>query len=132
MKIAIPYWQDRISPVFDNANRLLLVNIENGREIMREETQIMEKEPLARVKYLHTLGADVLICGAISRSLQLALDSEGITVIAQICGPVDEVINAYTRNQLTDQEFFMPGCCSHERKRQRSCRSQKSTDKSSK
>ena len=46
MKIAIPISDDRVSPVFDVARRLLLVDIEDGREVGRTE-EVLEKSQLA-------------------------------------------------------------------------------------
>ena len=36
MRIAIPVWGNKVSPVFDTSEHLLLVDIENGIEINRE------------------------------------------------------------------------------------------------
>jgi hypothetical protein len=49
MRIAIPQWQGRVSPVFDVAGILLLIDIEDGREIGREERLSIGKNPSARV-----------------------------------------------------------------------------------
>ena len=32
MRLAIPTWNDRVSPVFDTASRLVLVDVEQGAE----------------------------------------------------------------------------------------------------
>src|SRR3989339_815308 len=36
MRIAIAHWQGRVSPVFDVSDQLFLIDIENGREQMRQ------------------------------------------------------------------------------------------------
>ncbi|MBN2325685.1 MAG: NifB/NifX family molybdenum-iron cluster-binding protein [Candidatus Omnitrophica bacterium] len=111
MRLAIPHWQGRVSPVFDVAGVLLLIDVELGEEICRQSVFIKEDSPLDRAKYTRDLGIDALICGAISRPLELALISAGIEVIAQICGDVDQVMNAFLTGQLHQKIFQMPGCC---------------------
>jgi len=101
----------RISPVFDVARRLLLVDIEDKREIGRAEKILEVPELAARARYVAELGADVLICGAISRPLEAMLLSAGVAVIPQTCGPVEDVLRAFISGQLTERAFVIPGCC---------------------
>ena len=110
MRIAIPSWQGRVSPVFDVAKILLLVDVEGSRELGRNERSVVHANPLARAREVAELGANVLICGAISRPLEMGLTSAGVRVIAQTCGPVDDVLGAFLDGQLTNNAFLMPGC----------------------
>jgi predicted Fe-Mo cluster-binding NifX family protein len=116
MRTAIPISDGRISPVFDAARRLLLVDIENGREIWRTEQIVEEPELGPRARRVAESGADVLICGAISRPLEAMLLSAGVEVIPQTCGPVEDVLKAFVSGRLTEQAFVMPGCCGHRRR----------------
>jgi predicted Fe-Mo cluster-binding NifX family protein len=116
MKIAIPNWQGRISPVFDAAQSLIMVEVDNGRELRRSESRIECADPLARVRQATDMGANVLICGAISRPLETALAAANIRVISQTCGPVEDVLEAFLCNQLTEKAFLMPGCCGRRRR----------------
>ncbi len=115
MRIAIPQWQGRISPVFDVAGHLLLIDIEDGQEIRREERRLLRTESSARVAEFLSFGAEVLVCGAISTLLQSSLMAAGVQVIGFSCGTVDEVLAAYLNDSLTSRTFVMPGC-------QRCCR----------
>jgi len=110
MRTAIPISDGRISPVFDAAKRLLLVDIENGREVWRTEQTLGEPELGPRARRVAEFGADVLICGAISRPLEAMLLSAGVEVIPQTCGPVEDVLKAFISGRLTEQAFVMPGC----------------------
>ena len=56
------------------------------------------------------LGANVLICGAISAPLEAMLVSSGVRVIGFLCGPVDELIAAFLNGEVARPEFCMPGC----------------------
>ena len=113
MRVAVPVLDDRISPVFDVARRLVLVDIENEREVERTEKVLEEPELAARARRVAELGADVLICGAISRPFEAMLLSAGVEVIPQTCGPVEDVLKAFVSGQLTEQAFVIPGCCGH-------------------
>ena len=119
MKVAIPTWQGRVSPVLDVARSLLLVDLEAGVEGRRRLEALEETGVLARAARLRGLSADVLICGALSRPLEQALVSAGIEVIPHVCGNVDEVLGAYLAGRLRDRAFLMPGCggCRHRRGR---------------
>jgi predicted Fe-Mo cluster-binding NifX family protein len=109
MRIAIPHWQSRVSPVFDAAASVLLFDIEDGAERQREERQLTRTDPLARAGEFLKLGADVLICGAISAPLEAALVSADVQVIGFVCGPVEEVLGAYLSGELANPAFGMPG-----------------------
>ncbi len=110
MKIAIPRWQGRISPVLDVARRVLVVELEGATECGRTEEVLDETELAARAKRLGSLGVDVLICGAISQHLEALVRSEDIRIIPQTCGDVEEVLEAFKSGRLPQTAFLMPGC----------------------
>ncbi len=110
MKVAVPTWQGRVSPVFDVARRLLVVEYQDGAERARSETAITGATPAERAKDVSRLGVDVLVCGAISRPLERLLVAEGVDVIPQTCGDVNEVLAAFQAGQLNRPAFVMPGC----------------------
>ena len=110
MRIAISYQQNRISPVFDVAARILLVDIEKGQEERRNKRTVVQSDSLARAQYVSQFGVQVLICGAISWRLENALSSIGVQVIACICGPVEDVLRAFLHDKLYESALIMPGC----------------------
>ncbi len=109
MRIAIAHWQDRISPVFDVSNRVLLIDIEDGRELKREDNVLNCRGPFERAREVYRLGVQVLLCGAVSRPLETALISSGVRVIGFICGGLEDVLSAYINERLADDRFQMPG-----------------------
>ena len=111
MKVAIAHWQGRVSPVFDVAGNVLLVDVADGREQARQSVALDVQQPQARVGLLTGCGTELLICGAISRPLAAALSAAGIEVIAQTCGDVEEVLAAFMDGRLGEGTFLMPGCC---------------------
>jgi predicted Fe-Mo cluster-binding NifX family protein len=110
MLLLVPVHEDRISPVLDVARQFLLVEVEEGRELRRSALRLREGESLGRARALRELGPELLICGAVSRSFETMLASSGIQVVANTCGPVDEVIAAFVSGRLTEDAYLMPGC----------------------
>ena len=47
MRIAIPEWQGRVSPVFDVAVSLLLIDVDGKHEVRREQRRLLRTDPLA-------------------------------------------------------------------------------------
>jgi predicted Fe-Mo cluster-binding NifX family protein len=102
MKIAMAHWQGRVSPVFDVADHLLLITVENGREILREERRLSARQPFERAQKLAEAQVDVLLCGAVSRPLEKALVGAGIQVIAFLGGGVEGILAAFLDQRLAD------------------------------
>ncbi len=116
MRIAITNWQNRVSPVFDVAAHLTLLELDDRFEELTRQAMTFSGETCsARARQLSELGVDVLICGAISQAAELALLNSGIEIISQICGDTDRVLAAFMHGTLADNEFLMPGCCGRRR-----------------
>jgi predicted Fe-Mo cluster-binding NifX family protein len=109
MRIAIAHWQGRISPVFDISDRLLLIDMENGRQQWQAEINLNARDPFERAKQVSRIEADVLVCGAISHALETALVGFGVQVVGFIRGNLEAVIAAFIRGQLMESQFQMPG-----------------------
>lgn len=120
MTVAVPVWQGRISPVFDVATRLWLLQVERGQVVGRQELSLGAGPPHSLASQLAELGVAVLICGALSRPLEHQLTSARVRVLPRICGEAEEVLRAYLQGTLDDHRFCMPGCCGgHRRRRHR-------------
>jgi predicted Fe-Mo cluster-binding NifX family protein len=112
MRIAIPVWNGRLSPVFDVATRILLVEVIGGEASFTDELPVQRADLAAVVA---ELGVAVVLCGAISRSQEERLLVSGVEVVAEIRGSVMEVIRGYLEGGLGQLRFAMPG--SHSRRR---------------
>ncbi|MCL4814360.1 MAG: dinitrogenase iron-molybdenum cofactor biosynthesis protein [Vicinamibacteraceae bacterium] len=110
MRLAIPEWQGRVSPVFDVAERVLVLDIDDGREVGRTLAPLAERVPAARARALASLGVTMLVCGAISRALEDEIAADGVGVVSQVTGSVDEVASLVARRQPIPGAFLMPGC----------------------
>ena len=116
MRVAIPQWEGRVSPVFDVAGNLLLIDLEHGIEIARRNVVMTDDIPAGRAQRMVAMGINALVCGAVSRPLELALLHSGIQVISQICGDVEQVLDAYRNGRIGQPMFFMPGCRGYQRR----------------
>ena len=111
IKIAIPIWNRRISPVMDTASKLLIFSIDNEQqEIFREIVTIPQSNISGRIKYFLNQGITILICGAISHHFEQSLKASGIEVKPFLGGNVDDIIAAYTNGMLQSDNFMLPGC----------------------
>ncbi len=119
MRLAIPIFESRISPVFDFSTKALLFDLEEGKEKGRSEIKLAGLTPQARVERLKIEGVNTLVCASISLALQRMLVDAGLNVIPGIVGSVDEVLKAYQTGNLKSEQFLMPGLCQRCRKRRR-------------
>lgn len=115
MRLAIPARNDRVSPVFDSAGQVLLVDLEGGEERSRYAAPLPAGSLPGRVTRLRELGVTVLICGGISRPLRQLVDAGGIRVHPWTAGPVDDVLLAYRQGRIDDARWLVPGCSDAER-----------------
>jgi predicted Fe-Mo cluster-binding NifX family protein len=116
MKMALTVWGNRISPVFDAAHMLLVVEIENTEIISRRYEPFYPELPARLAVRLEEMNVAVLICGAISEMPANILEANGIKLIPFITGDAGEVIDAYAKDVSIMPAFLMPGC-SHKRHR---------------
>ena len=110
MKIAVPYWEGKVSPVLDTSTRLLVLDFDEKKEVARNEVLLSESDLGRRCSHIKQSGIEVLICGAISRPFYQMLDAAHVDVIPWISGQVEEVISAYLDQTLNHKRFLMPGC----------------------
>lgn len=110
MKVAMPVWMGRISPVFDVARQLLVVKVEDGTEVSRCKVPLGAEALQRRAQDVAGLGVEVVICGGISRTLENLLGAYRVTVIPWVTGAADEVLTAYLAGEIPHPRFMMPGC----------------------
>ncbi len=110
MRLALSVFKDCISTVFDAADQFLIVETDGTNNYRRISEKFLATDPTGRAAQLKNQSVDVLICGAISRPMQFAIISQGITVHSFIRGEVNHIIEAYQNNQLGGTAFLLPGC----------------------
>jgi len=111
----MPIWNERISPVFDVAKKVLILDIQNRMVKSRSERTLEQRDPFEKVGQLRTDGVETLVCGAISRPVTAYAEAQGIRMIPFVAGNIEDVIKAYLEGRLASPGFLMPGRCVHRR-----------------
>ena len=109
MKIAITVWGNRISPVFDAASTLLLVEIVGNDVVERDIRLCQPSRHDSFVALLNDNDVQLLICGAICEPAVKRLEAEGLEVVPFLAGEVENLIESCL-NEQDFTEFAMPGC----------------------
>jgi predicted Fe-Mo cluster-binding NifX family protein len=109
MKIAIPVWENKVSPVLDTASRLMVVELEEGSPMSRFEIYLDERDLSRRCLRIQDLCVDTLICGAVTRHFSEMLKASGIKLIPGISGQPEAVLHAYLDGTLGHSKYLMPG-----------------------
>jgi predicted Fe-Mo cluster-binding NifX family protein len=109
-RIAIPVWEDRVSPVMDTARQLVIIELREGRESNRSLVGIPALNMFHRADFIKNLNVDWLICGAMSQQMNAILKAAGIKIMPFIGGLVDSVMAAFINGELENGDFYLPGC----------------------
>lgn len=110
MKVLITVWNGRVSPVFDVAKDALFVEIEEKKVVLQKTVSLGSGCNMDKVTVLLNERIDVLVCGAVSRRVEVDLMEKGVLVYSFISGETEEIINALLENRLSAMNFAMPGC----------------------
>lgn len=110
MKVALTIWENRVSPVADSATQLLLVEITNKGVLERHYEPFQQESLFYRARKLADLDTKIFICGAISDFFRSLIEGYGIQIIPFIRGKVDDVLQAYLAQSLSNPRFVMVGC----------------------
>ncbi len=114
-KLALPVWENRISPVFDSCQQVRIMSM-SGRTIDdHKDFWFGNRSVESRVSWLLEASIDVLLCGAITRQVEELLLRRGVVVVSFVAGDVDEVLNAFLAGDFPSHAFAMPGCCARHR-----------------
>jgi predicted Fe-Mo cluster-binding NifX family protein len=110
MKAAFTVWDEKISPVFDSANKLLIVEIKN-KEIKKEfYANFNPKTEDKLIETLALLGIDELVCGAITQHHMSIIEGGTIKLISFIGGNIKDILETYAMGNPLIPGFLMPGC----------------------
>ena len=110
LRMALTVWEDRISPVFDAANTLLIVDIVNKKGKNRRFISLSSMEPSLLLERLIEQDVTVLICGAISEFPSNLIENSPIKLIPFISGNVEKILARFSLGTPLPESFFMPGC----------------------
>ena len=110
MRTAFAVMDNRIAPVFDTARELLIISSETPTLKAAKRLLLGQSTYISRPLAIAECGADVLVCGAVSRPLRAMLEAYGIEVHPFVAGDVSNIVEAYYRGELDAPRFAMPGC----------------------
>jgi predicted Fe-Mo cluster-binding NifX family protein len=110
MKIAIPVWDNDIATVLDFSKVLLVVEVE--KKTIKNRTKINWElcNDAQKIALLEEERISILLCGALSRSMQAMIQESGIEVVPFLRGAIDSVLDAYFEGRISDKTFQLPGC----------------------
>lgn len=109
MKVAVTVWGNRISPVFDSAQTLLLAEILDKQIVDKKLEFIPLLIPVSIARKIVALNPDSVICGAISQQPAQIIENAGITLLPFISGKAESVLQAYAQDRAISK-YCMPGC----------------------
>jgi predicted Fe-Mo cluster-binding NifX family protein len=98
--IAMPVFEERISPLLDVSERFALFEVKDKMITQKIIININAETDRMRIHKLKELGVAVIISGAVSRYLSYIIDENGIKHIPWISGRIDEVIKSFLNNTL--------------------------------
>ena len=92
IKVAVPLFNNRISPHFGASAKMLLVMIEGGVIQSEASWDVGGESPMEIARRLASLGIQYIVCGGIHRTYKEWLITKGITVMENQRGVAMEVI----------------------------------------
>ncbi len=109
IRIAIPIFMDRVSPVLDTCTQIMLVDFNQNSEAGRTQFGMEGTTLFERVIFFKRIGVQTIICSTLSDSFHHMLQDAKIDLVCGIAGVVDEIIQAYGSGSLQQKRFQMPG-----------------------
>lgn len=100
MRLAITTFGKRISPRFDCAKYLLIVDMNKGEIVKRKEEPVDGMAGGRRVSFLVERGVQVILTGGILRCDYFAALNAGLEVHAGFMGEVEEILKRYLSGTL--------------------------------
>ena len=117
MTVAVTVWEGRVSPVFDVAREVQVERTGSAGDIVCSRYPLPEGYVEEKCILLHSLGVDVLLCGAISHLALGCGHRLGLHIHPFLAGEVDTVLAAWREGRLEESSLHMPGCGCGRRRR---------------
>jgi predicted Fe-Mo cluster-binding NifX family protein len=109
VRVAVPIFRSRVSPVFDSSTRVIIIDVEHNKETKRDEIYLDKMSLVERVSVLQKSKVTTIVCGGISNVFRNMLEKGKIGLITGIAGKVDQVLVAYLSENLNDPKFHLSG-----------------------
>ena len=108
--VALTVWENRVSPVFDGAQMLLVAEFVNGKVQQHHYHRFDPMYMTQFIKILKDMKVSLLVCGAISEEPAELIEAAGIELIPFITGSVHEVLGMVVADKPAWNTMKMPGC----------------------
>ena len=109
MILAVPVHQKRVSPLFDVASRVRIIDCRDAGRVERGTLLLEGMTEVQRVTLLKRIGVQCVVCAGISGLCSLLLRGAGIQVVDGVVGEVEDVVDAHQRGRVMEERFRMPG-----------------------
>ena len=110
MKIAIPIFENRVSPRFDFSPELWIIEVESGEVVSQEKFPTANLNLPKRLEQITSNRIDKVICGGIDGLSRNQLGSRGIDVVQDVIGDAEVVFDFFMKGRLR------PGFCCERRR----------------
>lgn len=101
--IALPVFNDRLSPLLDEARKFIVMTLNDGTISERTVIEINEQSAFIRIERLKEIGVTVLLCGALSDVLARFILDREIQLYSWLNGTIDEVVEQYINGTLPNK-----------------------------
>ena len=95
MRIGVPLFGRDVAPRFCAADRLLLVEVREGRAVSETEVALADEDIPRRLLRLRALEVDRLLCGGFSRRFVPLAETLGIGLVWGLVGDAREAARAF-------------------------------------
>ena len=100
MKVAIPLYENRISPRFAYSKEFLVVDIKDHQVLNRKTLMLNVKNPVQIAEHFAKVGVDVILSSGMNQDFQKAFRLRNIGVIWGLIGEVEDVLDAYMKGEV--------------------------------
>ncbi len=100
MKLAIPAFNSKISPRFDQTQEFVLLETEGSSVVSKEQLATPGWSVTAKMKQLVDLEVDTLICGGIDRASMQYLSFNKVKIYSWVTGEVDDAVACFLDNRM--------------------------------
>ena len=109
MLIAVPLFQNEVSPRFGCCRQFLFATVEDNQVVAREVRDSGSVEPWHLVQFLVSQSVERVICGGINRRFLDQMHERGIKVTWGVIGTAEDALAAFLEGTLRSDQFVCPG-----------------------
>lgn len=99
-----------MAPLLDTAEEYMLADTEQGRVLKTEAVRYPGVSPEGILSRLKEAGTGIIVCGAVSRCLQMEAVRMGFSLVPFVSGTAEEVLAGWLDGSLNTDRFALPGC----------------------